>query len=432
MTTASRPSSVFFWYTATSALVLVAGMPVFALFVSWVEPPDLPDHPLSAALFVLQTALSTAAAAWWLVRWRDGLRDRPLPRRAHVAAAAPAVVAPVMLLARAISPAAPDEQDPMVMINLITVLSGLVTVHMVLRWWTAILSAAALTGIAVLAGLPLPVAAPIGSFMLAIVIGLRSSLWLLELVDGIDRARQMEGLLALAEERLRFSRDLHDVMGRDLSSIAVTAELVTQLAERGDPRAAEHARSISAMARSSLADVRALVRGYRDVDLASELQGTLSLLRSAGIRTHLRGEVQDVPAEHAEAATWVLREAGTNLLRHADATAVTIELGAGGLTVTNDGALAVAADGGQPVTEGAQPVTESPRPVTENARPVTEGTGLRGLRERIGPARALSARREGESFTLALHFAPGTGTASTPGPIDPGETAPTPSDGGPR
>lgn len=64
------------------------------------------------------------------------------------------------------------------MINLVTVLSGLVTVHMVLRWWTAILSAAALAGIAVLAGLPLPVAAPIGSFMLAIVIGLRSSLWL--------------------------------------------------------------------------------------------------------------------------------------------------------------------------------------------------------------------------------------------------------------
>ncbi|MFQ6485312.1 sensor histidine kinase [Brachybacterium epidermidis] len=418
MTSASRPSSVFFWYTVISALVLVAGMPAFALFVSWVEPLDLPAHPLSTALFVLQTVLSTAAAAWWLVRWRDGRGDQPLPRWAHAAAAAPAVAALVMLLVRAISPAAPDEQDPVVMINLVTVLAGLVTVHMVLRWWTAILSACAVVGVAVLAGLPVPVAAPMGSFMLAIVIGLRSSLWLLELVDGIDRARQVEGRLALAEERLRFSRDLHDVMGRDLSSIAVTAELVTQLAERGDPRAAEHARSISAMARSSLADVRALVRGYRDVDLAAELQGTLSLLRSAGIRTHLHGEAADVPAEHAEAATWVLREAGTNLLRHADATTVTIELGADGLTVTNDGALAVAAGGGQPVTEGAQPVTE--------------GTGLRGLRERIGPARALSARREGESFTLALHFAPGTGTASTPGPIDPAEPASTPSDGGPR
>lgn len=112
MTTASRPSSVFFWYTATSALVLVAGMPVLALLVSWVEPPDLPNHPLSTALFVLQTVLSTTVAAWWLVRWRDGLRNRPLPRWAHVVAAAPAVVALVMRLARAISPRRPTSRTP--------------------------------------------------------------------------------------------------------------------------------------------------------------------------------------------------------------------------------------------------------------------------------------------------------------------------------
>lgn len=159
----------------------------------------------------------------------------------------------------------------------------------------------------------------------------------------------------------------------------------SQLAERGDPRAAEHARSISAMARSSLADVRALVRGYRDVDLPSELQGTLSLLRSAGISTHVHGEADDVPAEHAEAATWALREAGTNLLRHADATTVRITLGPDGMRVVNDGAT--------------PPASAAPTAIVE-------GSGLRGLRERLGPTRTLRTEQDGDTFTLDIRFTP--------------------------
>ncbi|MCT2178651.1 histidine kinase [Brachybacterium muris] len=268
---------------------------------------------------------------------------------------------------------------------LFTVMTGLIPLHLTLKWWTALISAAAVVALAVLVGIPLAIAAPLGSFMLALVLVLRSSLWLLDLVDQIEKVRQVEGKLALAEERLRFSRDLHDVMGRDLSSIAVTAELVTQLAERGDPRAAEHARSISAMARSSLADVRALVRGYREVDLPPELQGTLSLLRSAGISTHVHGEADDVPAEHAEAATWALREAGTNLLRHADATTVRITLGPDGMRVVNDGAT--------------PPASAAPTAIVE-------GSGLRGLRERLGPTRTLRTEQDGDTFTLDIRFTP--------------------------
>ena len=63
------------------------------------------------------------------------------------------------------------------------------------------------------------------------------SLWMLEVVRRLDRTRDTEAALAVAEERLRFSRDVHDVLGRHLSTIAVRAELAAALARRGDPTA---------------------------------------------------------------------------------------------------------------------------------------------------------------------------------------------------
>lgn len=249
---------------------------------------------------------------------------------------------------------------------LFTVMTGLIPLHLTLKWWAALISAAAVVALAVLVGVPLPVAAPLGSFMLALVLVLRSSLWLLDLVDQIEKVRQVEGKLALAEERLRFSRDLHDVMGRDLSSIAVTAELVTQLAEWGDPRAAEHARSISTMARASLADV---------------------------------------PAERAEAATWALREAGTNLLRHADATTVTISLDPDGMRVVNDGATPAAASVDATGTTNLTNATRA-LPAGAASTAIAEGFGLRGLRERLGPTRTLRTEQDGDTFTLDIRFTP--------------------------
>lgn len=400
MTTMSRPTSVFYWYTAVTALVMTLLMPPLGLLAtSTATVGEMLSLPLHTALFATQVVLTAVAEVWWLERWRRGTRDGGLPRWALLVSAVPAVIALALLLTGVLGitaePAAGAVTDtagasatgipPQVGLLLFTVMTWLIPLHLTLKWWTALISAVAVVALAVLVGIPLAIAAPLGSFMLALVLVLRSSLWLLDLVDQIEKVRQVEGRLALAEERLRFSRDLHDVMGRDLSSIAVTAELVTQLAERGDHRAAEHARSISAMARSSLADVRALVRGYRDVDLPSELQGTLSLLRSAGISTHVHGEADDVPAEHAEAATWALREAGTNLLRHADATSVTITLGPDGMRVVNDGAT--------------PPASAAPTAIVE-------GSGLRGLRERLGPTRILRTEQDGDTFTLDIRFTP--------------------------
>ena len=148
-----------------------------------------------------------------------------------------------------------------------------------------------------------------GAFLIFTV---RASLWLLDVVAELDRAKGARAALAVAEERLRFSRDLHDVLGRRLSTIAVQAELASTLAERGDSRAADRMLDVRAVAHEALREVRELARGYRAVDLEQELHGARSLLRSAGIETRI--DVATLPEPWHEAAGWVVRETVTNVL----------------------------------------------------------------------------------------------------------------------
>ncbi|WP_205471845.1 sensor histidine kinase [Nocardioides sp. SYSU D00038] len=208
----------------------------------------------------------------------------------------------------------------------------------------------------------------------------RASLWLLGVVTELDRARGAQSALAVAEERLRFSRDVHDVLGRRLSTIAVQAELAATLAGRGDDGAAERMLEVRGVAHEALREARELARGYRATDLAQELEGARSLLRSAGIRVVL--DVEDLPAAWHEAAGWVVREGVTNVLRHSDAAEVTIRWRAPELTVGND------------------------RPTRTRTG---DGAGLTGLRERLAPLGAsLSAGGDAASYAVTATL-PGTG-----------------------
>ena len=173
----------------------------------------------------------------------------------------------------------------------------------------------------------------------------RTSLWLIGVVTELDHARGAQAALAVAEERLRFSRDLHDVLGRRLSTIAVKSELAATLADRGQPGAAAQMLEVRGVAHEALREARELVRGYRAVDLAQELEGARSLLRSAGIAVEL--DVGGLPPDWHEPAAWVVREAVTNVLRHSSVDTVTIRYAAPELTVTNDGA--------GPATSGSPP-----------------------------------------------------------------------------
>ncbi|MFI7499608.1 sensor histidine kinase [Streptomyces sp. NPDC049687] len=187
------------------------------------------------------------------------------------------------------------------------------------------------------------------------------SVWLLNAVYELDEARETRARLAVAEERLRFGRDLHDVMGRNLAVIALKSELAVQLARRGRPEAVEQMIEVQRIARESQREVRDVVRGYREADLEVELAGAQGVLTATGIACEVRGEAGALPAEVQSALGWVVRETTTNVLRHGDAVRCSVGLrvaeGRVVLTVENDGAVAEGTHGG--------------------------GSGLAGLRERL-------------------------------------------------
>ena len=213
-----------------------------------------------------------------------------------------------------------------------------------------------------------------------LVFTVQSSLWLLGVVTSLEHARDSEAALAVAQERLRFSQDVHDVMGRRLSTIAVQAELAAALAARGDARATDQVLEIRSTAHEALREARALARGYRPLDLAAEVEGAVSLLGSAGITT--RADVSGVPAERHEPVARVIREAVTNVLRHSRATHVEMTYADDRLTVTNDGV-----DAGRPSG--------------------TDGSGLTTLAIQLGGlgARVASGAR-GDRFVVSVDFVP--------------------------
>ncbi|MEU5213574.1 histidine kinase [Streptomyces sp. NPDC020742] len=196
--------------------------------------------------------------------------------------------------------------------------------------------------------------------------------WLLGVVWKLDTARTTASRLAVAEERLRFGRDLHDVMGRNLAVIALKSELAVQLARRERPEAVEQMVEVQRIAQDSQREVREVVRGYRKADLQAELAGARSILRAAGVDCRIEGE-QDIrlPEEVQSALGWVVREGTTNVLRHAAEvrscalrTRIDPERSVLIMTMENDGVSdpPAAAGAGGP-----------------------SGSGLKGLRERLQP-----------------------------------------------
>ncbi|MFD0570937.1 sensor histidine kinase [Kitasatospora gansuensis] len=190
----------------------------------------------------------------------------------------------------------------------------------------------------------------------------RSSAWLAGVVWELDGARETQSRLAVAEERLRFSRDLHDVLGRNLTTIALKSELAAQLARRGRPEAADQMTEVQRIAQESQREVRDVVRAYRTADLHAELTGARSVLRAADVACEVElGSVDQLPVTAQSVLGWAVREATTNVLRHSEATSCLIRLRVGGgqalLEIENDG-------------------------VTED-QPGVGGTGLTGLTERL-------------------------------------------------
>jgi two-component system, NarL family, sensor histidine kinase DesK len=204
-------------------------------------------------------------------------------------------------------------------------------------------------------------------------------LWIWRLARQAHEGREARVRLAVAEERLRFSRDMHDIVGHHLSALAVKSALAVRLAD-GDAGAAKaEMTEVRDLTRKALRELREAVRGYRELDLTAELHSVKSVLEAAGVRCGLRlpeGELAgEVAGEVAPVLAVVLREAVTNVLKHSEAgfCAITLRLGPEGTTleVRNDGVAR---------RQAADP-----------------GSGLAGLRERLAAVGGtLSARSDGD------------------------------------
>src|SRR5262245_19928928 len=195
----------------------------------------------------------------------------------------------------------------------------------------------------------------------------------------LREAREQVAHLAAEGERLRIARDLHDLLGHSLTTIAVKAELAQRMVDRDPARAADEMSEVAGLARQGLADVRAAVTGYREVSLATELANAREVLAAAGISAEIPHAVDAVPGELRELFGWVVREGVTNVVRHSRAQRVRINLEPRAIEIVNDG---VAVE--TPLTGLASQNGE---------RPAGSGHGLTGLAER---AAALGAKVEAD------------------------------------
>ncbi|HLV04745.1 histidine kinase [uncultured Georgenia sp.] len=344
-------------YTRWTLYILLGFIPLMALVMVAPVTVDLDGPRVGIATYVVlmvaQVALAIVVTRDGITAYRDGT---PLPRRRVVlllSLTAAAVVSAFLFL-----PAGREMvwegRSPAVFLLLAAAIWALTLVVRPRVFMPLALVAGVVSALVGLPTTPWPyvVASAITYcfIMGTIAPSFRISVWLLGVVWEQHRTRQLHARLAVAEERLRFSRDLHDVLGRALSAIALKSELGAELARRGQTdSAAEQMLEVRELANDSLREVRAVVAGYRQADLETEIAGARSMLRSAGVRTRLVGEGTQLPPHVQSALAWVVREGATNVVRHARATSCAIDLAVVGqharLTIVNDGATAAPSSG---------------------------------------------------------------------------------------
>jgi len=176
----------------------------------------------------------------------------------------------------------------------------------------------------------------------------------------LRRADEEIERLATIAERERIARDLHDLLGHTLSVIVLKSELAARLVRADPERAASEVNDIEQIGRQALGEVRAAVAGYRARGLGAELSGARMALEAAGVEVEVHADATDLRPEQESALAMALREAVTNVVRHADARHATISI----TTVGAEVRLRVEDDG---------------RGSTGLA-----GSGITGMRERIG------------------------------------------------
>lgn len=165
--------------------------------------------------------------------------------------------------------------------------------------------------------------------------------------------------LATVAERERIARDLHDVLGHTLSVVVLKSELAGKLIASDGERARREIGEVEQIARQALAEVREAIKGYRTAGLAAEIDRARRTLDAAGVSLECQAQGAGAQPAHEPVLALVLREAVTNILRHAGASSCRLEVAADSrgshFSIRDDGRGGIG----------------------------REGNGLRGMRERI-------------------------------------------------
>ena len=329
---------------------------------------------LAATIAIAAFFLATATVLWSAVTpWTTPQTHR----RADIA-----FVGTVLLSIPLVAPVASQDWDTWAWLGA----AAVGATPLLWRWPVALTASALITGISA------ALAATQGTSLwdsVVITAGIGASIaavnwapvWLWDLLVRAETSQATVARLASTEERLRFARDVHDVLGHDLAVIALKTELAARTAMSDPAVAAREAAEARELAETALDRVRATAAGYRAVDLPRELEALADLLTTAGVRCQIDAERLALDPTVAGALSAVAKEAATNLLRHSGAGTCRISLSqhADGvvLTVRNDGVRRRA--------EG---------------RPHS-GSGLLGMRARLAAVHGdLQALPDGDTFTI--------------------------------
>ncbi|MFI0728378.1 sensor histidine kinase [Streptomyces sp. NPDC021225] len=237
---------------------------------------------------------------------------------------------------------------------------------------------------------------------------------LFDTVAELRATRQELAHAAVEQERLRFSRDLHDLLGHTMSVVVVKAEAVRRLAPRDLDAALGQAADIEAVGRQALTEIREAVTGYREGSLATELDRARSLLDASGIDAVVRRSGPPLPPQAEALLGWVVREGVTNVVRHSGARRCEIEVGQGAdqvhLEIVDDGNGVGSRSAGAPDKSAA------------GAADRVGGTGLKGLAERLaaagGSLESGPAGRRGFRLAAALPVDQQDADGEEEGPMD--------------
>ncbi|MDQ6687092.1 MAG: sensor histidine kinase [Actinomycetota bacterium] len=189
-------------------------------------------------------------------------------------------------------------------------------------------------------------------------------------------AQEENRRLVVSEERTRFARDLHDILGHSLTVITVKAELAQRLLDFDPDRARAELADLERLSRDALADIRRAVEGYRELTLPGELARARTALAAAEIDADLPNSTDEVPTHVRELFAWTVREGVTNVIRHSGARSCTVRL----------------------TPEAAEVVDDGRGPVPQPS----VGSGLVGLRERASAVGGTVVTRGVEPSGYAL------------------------------